>query len=1020
MTDPLSGMAVAFRLAEAGDVPGARAGALTAFPGAGPAGSDLVQRHTGDGVEDYVIFRHAPEEAVVRYELDVAEAAGLRLVAGTLELVDESGAPRLRVAPPFVVDAEGDTRPAELEVEGCAVDRNAAAPWGRAPVAAGADRCLVAIRWSDEGLRYPLTLDPLWTPTANSLVAARRSAAAARLQPDLDESRILIVGGFDGTGAALASAELYHPLSRSFAATGSLSTARGELTATELRTTSLTPAGSPVLVAGGRSSSTGGPITSNVLEVYNADTGQFTPHGLGAAARYAHQATRLQNDDVLISGGVGTNGFPRNAADIYTFNQFTGGTVPDGSLAATAGLMTLERAYHTSTLLPSGRVLLAGGVTNTTFASSSAAIYDPLTGLFSNIVPSGSNQAQMLVGRMRHTATLVPLADPNEALVLITGGTSGNQELGFSAFIDVYRDGTSPSVGFDVQGNPVNMTVARADHRATLRPTGDIVLTGGRSGVSTVNTTSEIARYDAQTGEFSFTALAPTAARQRHVAMAVNAGDTIEAGRAVLVAGGANATTTLASAELLIKTNGETCTIAAECASGHCIEGVCCNDACIGDCYSCALTGTVGTCTPVPDGTTLPPACVNDVTVTNKCDGLGNPIPQTAQDCKPGVCNGAGTACVRVCEQNTDCYSDAYCCFDDDCKAQCAGQGSGGGTGTGGSGGAGGSAGGAGGGTGGSVGGSGGTGGSGAGGSGTGGAGGSGGGDNLGCCVDKKPLGTACADTFECLSPNGTLGENGFCVDDATGLGTKICCSTECSGACQTCDATSGQCLTLGAPGNRVPPKADDSCGVVGTGNCAGLCEGVADQCFFPGNDTLAATPPCVCNDDFSDCSLQEEVCQGDGSATLTPRSCGGFRCADDLTCRTSCEVDDDCLLDFICEAGACVALTGPSCDGKQTVRVPAAPDIDCAPYRCDGTACLTQCASVDDCVPLCDNPDDPTDCQEQVCNLEGACVVPIVGPDVPSCSCRLPGRGDGDPSDAAPWMLIALGAVLARRRRQA
>ncbi|HXU06945.1 MAG TPA: hypothetical protein VN903_38595, partial [Polyangia bacterium] len=43
-----------------------------------------------------------------------------------------------------------------------------------------------------------------------------------------------------------------------------------------------------------------------------------------------------------------------------------------------------------------------------------------------------------------------------------------------------------------------------------------------------------------------------------------------------------------------------TCTSNDECASGFCQQGVCCATACAGPCNSCRLSGTIGTCRPVP------------------------------------------------------------------------------------------------------------------------------------------------------------------------------------------------------------------------------------------------------------------------------------------------------------------------------------------------------------------------------------------------------------------------------------
>ena len=118
--------------------------------------------------------------------------------------------------------------------------------------------------------------------------------------------------------------------------------------------------------------------------------------------------------------------------------------------------------------------------------------------------------------------------------------------------------------------------------------------------------------------------------------------------------------------------------------------------------------------------------------------------------------------------------------------------------------------------------------------------------------------------------------------------------------------------------------------------------------------------------------------------------------------------VDEDCILDFICEANACVELTGPNCDGNYTVRIPAADDTDCRPYKCDPTECKQTCGSVNDCV-------------DSVCNAAGECVPQLVAPtDLPSCSCRIVGAPS--PNRNVPWQLAFAGvalAVLRRRRRQ-
>ncbi len=47
---------------------------------------------------------------------------------------------------------------------------------------------------------------------------------------------------------------------------------------------------------------------------------------------------------------------------------------------------------------------------------------------------------------------------------------------------------------------------------------------------------------------------------------------------------------------------GAACAAGAECSSGNCVDGVCCESACSGTCESCNLPGKVGRCEPIPDG----------------------------------------------------------------------------------------------------------------------------------------------------------------------------------------------------------------------------------------------------------------------------------------------------------------------------------------------------------------------------------------------------------------------------------
>src|SRR5262245_22179915 len=77
-----------------------------------------------------------------------------------------------------------------------------------------------------------------------------------------------------------------------------------------------------------------------------------------------------------------------------------------------SGSMLAPRATHTSTRLPDGRVLIAGGMERNRAFFSSTEIFDPATDTF-------STTASMVVDRATHTATSL-----EDGRVLVAGGLS--------------------------------------------------------------------------------------------------------------------------------------------------------------------------------------------------------------------------------------------------------------------------------------------------------------------------------------------------------------------------------------------------------------------------------------------------------------------------------------------------------------------------------------------------------------------------------------------------------------------
>jgi hypothetical protein len=110
--------------------------------------------------------------------------------------------------------------------------------------------------------------------------------------------------------------------------------------------------------------------------------GTFSTTGNMTTQRMFHTATLLTNGKVLIAGGFALgSGWPVWAsAELYD--------PLSGSFSASSS-MTTPRHDHSATLLPDGRILIAGGESQADpaygsgkFAVASAELYDPATGKF--------------------------------------------------------------------------------------------------------------------------------------------------------------------------------------------------------------------------------------------------------------------------------------------------------------------------------------------------------------------------------------------------------------------------------------------------------------------------------------------------------------------------------------------------------------------------------------------------------------------------------------------------------------
>ncbi len=259
--------------------------------------------------------------------------------------------------------------------------------------------------------------------------------------------------------------------------------------------------------------------TTKSAEIYNPVTGTWTVTGSMRTARAEFIAVLLPSKKVLVAGGCtsyGTNGCiaVTTAAELY--NPATGTWTATGAMRA-------ARMAMTGTVLMNGKALIAGGQTAASDALGSSELYNPATGTF-------TLTGRLLTPRSGHTATLL-----TSGFVLMAGGENVNGISISKAELYNPATGTYAATG--------NMPSNRQEHRAVLLPNGSVLVVGGNNVNATTTTPlASCAIYNPATGTWT-TASAMKTARADHTATLLATGH-------VLAAGGDNLTGELASAEL--------------------------------------------------------------------------------------------------------------------------------------------------------------------------------------------------------------------------------------------------------------------------------------------------------------------------------------------------------------------------------------------------------------------------------------------------------------------------------------
>ncbi len=437
------GVSVAVRMLGVGHVAAEATRGHLIYPNAALE-RDVVARPVDGGAEDWIALASARAGDSVDYELDLrAGVAGLRLVERTLELLDAGGAPRLRMAAPYLVDKAGTSRPARVDVTLCNVDRSPRAPFGRPVTLAGAARCRVRVSWDAGGVVYPAVVDPAWTTTMQ--LAAPRHGHVAVLLPGSPD-RVLVAGGQTTdpvtTSIEVTTAEIWSQ--GAWAVTGSLATAR-DAAASAL-------VGGEVLVSGGLTNM--GMDVLGSAEIYDPATGLWRTTGSLAVPRAGHSATPLGDGSVLVSAGYDNSGDHFREAERYD---------PSLGTFAPAGKINTTRYFQTAVALSGGRVLVGGGTDPDSGALASLELYTLGTGW-----ATAASLAPMPAARTLHASAV--LAD---GTVLFAGGYNAND--GTLARVDRY----DPSTNTWTTVGP--MARARFDLASARLTDGRVLFVAGQS-----------------------------------------------------------------------------------------------------------------------------------------------------------------------------------------------------------------------------------------------------------------------------------------------------------------------------------------------------------------------------------------------------------------------------------------------------------------------------------------------------------------------------------------------------------
>lgn len=788
---------------------------------------------------------------------------------------------------------------------------------GRPVTPTGSSTCTVHARWDDDGLTYPVLVDPPWTNTA-SLAYKRRNHAATKITGSSNAACVkgcaLVVGGQLSSDAFAIYSELFNASTGTFATVSNYARIGHALVDLEN--------GSALLISGQYTAT--GSLTSHVA-AYQPGTGWITKTSLPASRHY--HAAVAKSGKAWVTGGQDSSDAVQGTAWKYDFTANAWTAIDALSYPRRNHAMVYVNRSGAHSAVVAGGVDAGGSLLN-------KAEY------ITNIEDSTKFWTTAVGSLSAGRSNFVGIAEG--AYVYFMGGGNAN--------VDRYTVGGTDTVEpWIVAATTITTTANSAVEGGTLKSgsTTRLAAFGGSTLFTAASRTTYLLNPAATTVASAVQTTLMNGGRSSFAAATIVDGTTWKqlavGGVSCSWSGGKLGSCTYPTYEelLALMPNGEACSGDSSCASGMCRDGVCCNSDCQGQCQYCKDTGSVGTCKtitgvpraprtvcPLPNTGVCgyqcnganPTTCVAPAgstscgaatcsggyqTTESVCNGSGSCAAGTKTSCGKYACNT--TACFTSCTSNTQCAAGykcdvtglcvssglpgAECSINSDCQAgnYCV--------------------------------------------------------DGVCCTTSSCPSGQKCNNAgamgtcklpygSACSSATASSCPTGFCADG-------VCCDAACTGQCEQCGT--GTCLPV--PAGSSPAAGHTAC--PGTGSCQSKCDGSTRTACgpFPNTTTVCAAAACNASTRMA---TPTRYCDGlGGCPTAAASSCGGYTC-DTTACRTSCVDNSSCAPGYYCGGGVCVATgaAGTACsDGAQCTSGYCVDGVCCtasscpAGYTCNATS---------------------------------------------------------------------------------